>query len=126
MKLHLLILTSLVAFTACGNKSSGNNSESSANYVSGNLTGKYKAYLRPINTQANGFLPSGAAEIKAVSDALEVKTYLDDDTQVVHIQDIHAGTRCPTIADDLNGDGLLTFRKPSMLWVRRLLLWMEI
>lgn len=107
MRHQLIALTCIVAIVSCGRSGDGAKSESSANLVSGELPGKYKAQLRPMNTQANGFLPSGAAEIIASEEELQVKTYLDDDTKVMHIQDIHEGTRCPTLADDTNGDGFI-------------------
>lgn len=107
MKYQLIALSFLLALVSCGKDGDGNKSESVTSLVSTDLSGNYKALLRPLNTQANGFLPSGGAEVKANETELLVKTYLDDDTKVTHIQDIREGTRCPTQADDANGDGFI-------------------
>lgn len=69
--------------------------------------GSYRAILRPFNNHLSGFLPTGVAEIKISGDSVQVKTLLDDDARVVHIQSIHQGTACPTILNDTNKDGLI-------------------
>ena len=107
MKFQLMTLSFLLALASCGKDGGGSKSNSATNLVTGELTGQYKALLRPLNTQANGFLPYGAAEVKATDEDLSVRTYLDDDTKVTHMQDIHEGTRCPNLADDTNGDGFV-------------------
>lgn len=69
--------------------------------------GSYRAILRPFNNHLSGFLPTGVAEIKITGDSVQVKTLLDDDARVVHMQSIHQGTTCPTILNDTNNDGLI-------------------
>lgn len=69
--------------------------------------GSYRAILRPFNNHLSGFLPTGIAEIKISDDSVQVKTLLDDDARVVHMQSIHQGTTCPTILNDTNKDGLI-------------------
>ena len=71
--------------------------------------GTYYTVLRPINFQANGFIPYGSATIKLKNDELEVNVTLDDDQAVPHRQALHIGTRCPTIRDDTNGDGYIDY-----------------
>lgn len=71
------------------------------------LTGKYKAFLRPMNTLISGFIPYGAAEIEVKEGDIAVVSYLDDDSQVSHYQSIFSGTECPTISSDMNGDGII-------------------
>lgn len=109
-KITLTLLASLTLVTACGNGGGGGGS------TAGQITpaleeqsadGKYRAILRPFNNSLSGFLPSGFAEISIVGDSMQVKTLLDDDARVPHLQSIHMGTRCPTISDDTNGDGLV-------------------
>jgi hypothetical protein len=101
--LSLILLTS-----SCGNKDDKDDPVNiSAPIVTGELVGNYKAIMRPINTSVNGWLPTGAAEIYVNDQQINIKTYLDDDTKVTHIQSIHQGIRCPTINDDSNGDGFI-------------------
>lgn len=69
--------------------------------------GSYRAILRPMNNQLSGFLPSGVAEITIAQDNVQVKTLLDDDARVIHIQSVHQGTVCPTSRHDKNNDGLV-------------------
>lgn len=106
-----LILLSASLLISCGkdDKSSSSNSgvirtpalEEQA------AEGSYRAILRPFNNHLSGFLPSGVAEIKISGDSVQVKTLLDDDARVVHMQSIHQGTVCPGIINDTNKDGLI-------------------
>jgi hypothetical protein len=73
--------------------------------------GQYRAILRPLNTQASGFIPSGAAEIKVEGNDFKVKSFLDDDAKVPHLQSIHTGKRCPNLSDDTNGDGFIDYQE---------------
>lgn len=67
----------------------------------------YRGILRPMNNHLSGFLPTGISEIKIDQKEVNVKTFLDDDARVTHIQTIHVGKRCPEILDDLNLDGFI-------------------
>lgn len=106
-----LILLSALLLISCGkdDKSSSSNSgvirtpalEEQA------AEGSYRAILRPFNNHLSGFLPSGVAEIKISGDNVQIKTLLDDDARVVHMQSIHQGTVCPAIKNDTNKDGLI-------------------
>ena len=69
--------------------------------------GSYRAILRPINNSLSGLIPTGVAEVFIDGDNLKIKTLLDDDAKVIHIQNVHLGTRCPSTSDDSNGDGLI-------------------
>jgi hypothetical protein len=75
------------------------------------LEGKYVAYLRPLNTVVNGWIPSGKAKFDINSENFSVDTYIEDvhesTTTLMHMQNVHVGTSCPTLADDKNGDGLI-------------------
>lgn len=107
-KITLSIFVSLTFLAACG-KSGGSSSSSSigTKLQEQQAEGFYRAILRPYNNSLSGFLPTGFAEIKVSGDTVQVKTLLDDDARVPHIQSIQMGTRCPTLADDTNGDGLI-------------------
>lgn len=104
-----IFLLTLALLTSCG-KSGGSSGNQDAQSVDHKVVkqvdeGSYRALLRPFNNHLNGFLPSGVAEIEVRGDRITVKTLLDDDGRVMHMQSIHMGNRCPiTSRDDKNGD----------------------
>lgn len=73
--------------------------------------GKYVAFLRPINSTVNGFIPFGRAELSLQADVLNITTYLDDDQRVMHTQNIFSASKCPTTADDTNRDGVIDIKE---------------
>ncbi len=102
------LLGALLLLSACGKESgSQNTAGSEVREEQVELVGEYKAILRPFNTQVNGFIPTGAAEFSVRDGELKVITYLDDDASVHHRQSLHAGSSCPTDAQDSNNDGLV-------------------
>jgi hypothetical protein len=105
----LMLTLGLTLLASCGKDSGGGSSSSSESPAiqEQQAEGSYRAILRPLNNSLSGYLPTGAAEIKISGDVVSIKTYLDDDARVTHIQNIHAGTRCPNQSDDRNGDGLI-------------------
>jgi hypothetical protein len=107
----MMMTLSLSLLTACGkNSSSGSSSGSSTPAIQEQSSeGAYRAILRPFNNSLSGFLPTGAAEVKITGDNVLIKTYLDDDARVNHIQSIHTGTKCPEASDDKNADGIIDF-----------------
>lgn len=113
-----ILLISTTILISCGkeNKKSKNNHYSNAASIPSTegmqvVEGSYRAILRPINNQLSGFLPSGVAEIKIIGNKVQVKTLLDDDARVTHVQSIHMGTTCPTSEQDLNRDGLIDVKE---------------
>lgn len=113
MNKHLTIVFlsfSMIILTSCGKKDGGgggNGTPGSPTLEEQVAEGSYRAILRPFNNSLSGFLPTGFAEIKIAGDMVEVKTLLDDDARVNHLQSIHTGTRCPQLTDDSNKDGLV-------------------
>jgi len=71
--------------------------------------GTYYTVLRPVNIQANGFIPYGMANFSLQDDYLQVNVSLDDDQAVTHRQALHLGSRCPTLDDDTNRDGFVDY-----------------
>ncbi len=69
--------------------------------------GLYRSPLRPLNNHLSGFIPTGMAEISVRGDVVVVKTLLDDDARVAHRQSILLGTRCPTLSDDTDRNGVI-------------------
>jgi hypothetical protein len=105
----LMLTISISLLTACGGgggSSSGGPGRGPA-IQEQTAEGSYRAILRPMNNSLSGFLPTGAAEISIQGDRVQAKTYLDDDARVTHMQNVHVGSRCPTHADDRNGDGVV-------------------
>jgi hypothetical protein len=104
----ILIISTLLLFISCGRKENEINSDPQVrDYGEQNSVQHFRGILRPINNQLSGFLPTGIAEVKIINDKIEVKTLLDDDAKVIHIQSIHLGNRCPEQIDDKNVDGLI-------------------
>ncbi len=105
----LVLVFSITLLTACGGGAGGNGGSGSYAPTIQEQTseGSYRAILRPMNNSLSGFLPTGAAEMTITGDSVQMKTYLDDDAKVTHLQKIHVGSRCPNMSDDQNGDGLV-------------------
>jgi hypothetical protein len=101
-------MLSLTLLASCGSDSGGGSSSNTVPQLQEQtVEGSYRAILRPYNNSLSGFLPTGAAEVKVSGEEVSVKTYLDDDAKVRHLQSIHTGTRCPNASDDTNGDGFV-------------------
>lgn len=108
----LISLLALLLLASCGDSNDKTDSDRSdmTNIVEKEEVmeeGEYVAFLRTINSSVNGYIPFGRAELSLKEDELKVVTYLDDDQRVMHMQRIHTGKRCPTLADDLNQDGYI-------------------
>lgn len=100
-----LFVLSLSLLAACGKGDSGKSSGGLATVQALEAQGNYRAIIRPFNNHLSGFLPTGFADISISGDTVTIKTMLDDDARVIHMQNIHANTRCPNAGDDTNGDG---------------------
>jgi hypothetical protein len=107
----------LLALASCGG-SGGSNSTGAPGPTDGPgeeesqaAEGTYKAILRPYNFTVAGWIPNGMTDIKITGDKIEVKSWLDDAANVVHMQNIHFGTQCPTTANDSNRDGFVDFNE---------------
>lgn len=109
-------LLTLLSLAACGG--SGDSGSSSSSNDNGNRreyvvasSGTYYTVLRPITFHSNGFIPYGAATFKLKDNELQVSVSMDDDQSVTHRQSLHAGSRCPTAADDTNGDSFIDYNE---------------
>lgn len=113
MTTHSLIaLMALVILASCGGSGGGgggsnNSGKSGRQEMVAATPGTYYTVLRPVNFHSNGFIPYGMATFTMKDDLLNVEISLDDDQAVPHRQSLHIGTRCPTMADDTNGDGFV-------------------
>lgn len=105
----------LTLVASCG--SDDDDSNSGAQQQTEQQEGTFTGVLVPLNTQINdggsttgGSVNSLAAVGGTVSltrdaDSFEASVDTTDATSAIHMQHIHAGSRCPTAADDTNGDG---------------------
>ena len=96
----------LLVLTSCGGK---NNDDTAAMDSPQEMLseGIFKAILRPYNFTAAGWIPNGMADLKITGDQIEVRSWLDDSSNVVHLQNIHVGTQCPSMEQDINKDGFV-------------------
>jgi hypothetical protein len=99
----------LLALTSCGAKKDSTTVSHTQELET--TQGSYKSILRPYNFNLAGWIPSGMADIKIEGDQIEIKSWLDDSANVMHRQNIHLGSRCPTIDDDINHDGFVDLKE---------------
>ena len=110
MKLLIPMITALMILSSCGKDNDDSSTQDVTMFEEQEKPmeeGEYVAFLRTVNSSVNGYIPFGRAELSLKEDELKVVTYLDDDQRVMHMQRIHTGTRCPTLADDINNDGYI-------------------
>lgn len=112
--MNIVAALALLSLVACGKDGGGGSSGGRRDVASQMVEatpGTYYAVLRPVNFHSNGFLPYGQATFKLVDDSLQVNTAMDDDQRVTHRQTLHIGSRCPTSADDTNGDTYIDYNE---------------
>jgi hypothetical protein len=104
-----IFLAAASILTACGKKDHNRvaSPHTGVTIEEQRAQGAYRAILRPLNNSLSGFLPTGVIEISIDHEEVKVRSVLDDDASVNHIQSIHTGTKCPTATDDINGDGVI-------------------
>lgn len=94
----------LTLVAACG--SDDDDSNSSPQQQSEQQEGTYTGALTPLNSQISGMMAiSGAVSVRQEADEFEAKVDVTGATAASHPQFIYTGSRCPTTADDTNGDG---------------------
>lgn len=109
MKTTFLLSLSVFFFSACGKKM-----ESTTNHLNvfeSLEMGEFRAILRPLNNHLNGWIPNGMANLSVSKDEFKIQSWLDDSANVIHRQFLTTSERCPTIKDDLNGDGFIDFKE---------------
>jgi hypothetical protein len=108
-RFDVLLLVPLVFLPACG-KSNSNaglpiEKKKSLPVNGSNIEGIYHAEFSAINPQAAGSL-QGSATLLRRGDSFKAFVKLVDSTpRLWHPQNVYLGNRCPTEADDGNGDG---------------------
>ena len=113
MKNCLPVLVIFFLIIACGKyrDSAKEESEEIIKIDGSNIQGTYAGtlYAMNINTTIGNI---GAAGVYRSYDIFKafVKLYIGDQG-VIHRQTIHLGSRCPTVRDDINGDGYVDLRE---------------
>jgi len=107
-KIYFPIFTVLsLIISSCGKDNKSSQKNTSQEFEEQQSHGVYRAILRPLNNHLSGFLPTGKAIVEIDKQQIQISTHLDDDAKVLHIQSIQNGTRCPSLNDDTNQDGIL-------------------
>lgn len=102
----VLLSAALFSLVACGNNNKSGSSPKSQNML---LTenGHYQATLVPLNSHVAGDA-TGTASIKIKSDSFDVEVKVNGSpAQIVHAQKVHVSDSCPTLASDVNKDGVI-------------------
>lgn len=113
-----ILLLALVA--ACGGDSSSSGKGDSNRVVEdaeieaqraaadgSNIQGRYLAKFTTLNSQAVGTIPGSAQFMREEGRITAFVRLFAGSPSIAHFQNVHIGTRCPTISDDLNGDGYI-------------------
>jgi hypothetical protein len=115
-KIYFPIFTVLsLIISSCGKYNKSSQKNTSQEFEEQQSQGLYKAILRPLNNHLSGLLPTGKAIVEIDKQQIQISTYLDDDAKVLHRQSIQDGTRCPSLNDDLNQDGILDFEEAKAI-----------
>lgn len=112
MRYLTLLLFALLLFS-CGKKDTGEKTEEEEviKIDGSNIQGVYQTTLEAMNVNTTlGTI--GSAGLHRSSDIFKafVKVYIGE-KGVIHRQTIHRGSRCPTMNDDINGDGYIDYRE---------------
>ena len=104
----LLLGASLLTLAACGNNdSSSSKKKQQAQNLLLSEEGHYQATLAPINAHLAGDV-SGTALVKVVGDSMTFEVKVNGSpAQIVHAQNIHFASECPTLSSDTNKDGVI-------------------
>lgn len=80
------------------------------------MFGTYQAYLSPVNKKVSGHLNGTVALVREKEDLTIEVRFSGGPLSVLHTQSIHVGDRCPTDADDLNGDGFVDGEEGALVY----------
>jgi len=71
------------------------------------FSGIYQAQFAPINKQFSGHLNGSLTLLREKDDFIANVRFSGGPKSVLHTQNIHIGSRCPTMEDDINNDGII-------------------
>lgn len=116
----VIILTLL---TACGGGSSSGTGSSERLFEDAeieaqraaadgsNIQGRYIAKFTTLNSHVVGTIPGSAQFMREDNRISAFVRLFAGSPSVAHFQNVHKGTRCPTMSDDTNGDGYLDIQE---------------
>lgn len=117
-KLAISLLVSSGILLGCskggggGAKTAGEKSEP----LETEMFGTYQAFLSPVNKTVSGHLNGTVAVVREKEDLTIEVRLSGGPLSVLHTQSIHVGDRCPTEADDLNGDGYVDGEEGALVY----------
>jgi hypothetical protein len=96
----------LLSFVSCGKNDSSSKPRPMVDPIV-SADGQYKAEFVALNNHVAGDV-SGSALVKVDGDNFEVQVKVDGaPSQITHAQHIHLADSCPTLASDVNNDGII-------------------
>ena len=117
--LPLLPLAFLAFVSSCGksNSDAGIPLDSiGVRPLAGSASGLFMANLTTLNPGVNGTVPGTAVIIREGEKFQVFVKASPGGAGVWHQQNVHVGSRCPTAADDKNGDGLIDIEEGQQVW----------
>lgn len=76
-----------------------------------NIQGRYVADFITLNPHVNGDIPGSAVVLREENTLKMFIRFSLGSPSTAHFQNIYTGNRCPTIADDTNGDGFIDIQE---------------
>lgn len=105
----------LTTFVSCGGMYDDDDDSSGGPSAEEQVdSGTFRAVLAPENPTVS--TAAGTAEITITGDDLEASVIVTSARAGTHAQHVHTGTRCPTIADDTNGDGVVDAQEATAVY----------
>lgn len=102
----ILIGTMLLSVVACGKNEKSKSTPTSRSMLLTEM-GNYQASLTPINSHLAGDV-TGTVLVKIKGDTFKVEVKVNGaPAQIAHAQKIHIADSCPTLASDVNKDGVI-------------------
>jgi hypothetical protein len=108
MKYHLFIVLTFIFYSSCGEKKSPTQENKKNSQRIGNMeNGIYHAILKTINPIHSGLILSSLTIAREDNELTFHVRFSGGSPEVMHLQNIHIGLRCPDLSDDLNQDGII-------------------
>lgn len=111
LALSACLLTGLVS---CGGYNDDDDSNDNTQAEEQTQEGVFRTSLTPENASVSS--AAGTAEVSIAGDELNAKVIIAGARATTHAQHIHTGSRCPTPADDTNGDGVVDATEASAVY----------
>jgi hypothetical protein len=115
--LSLTLMTTAFIF-GCGKEGSKSNSPvmKEAKPLEVEINGTYQALLAPINKEVSGHLNGSLTLVREGDEFIADVRFSGGPVSSLHAQNIHIGSRCPGIEDDLNNDGFIDGTEGALVY----------